>query len=131
MNNSNSLIRSTFKLSSVGIFVLTAAFSCFASESDRITQLEKEVQELKARVTHLEVSQGGTSTRQKPVASSDGWKNLASWRSLKKGASYDDVRATLGEPEKVKASGAFTFWYYSNRGDVTFYQDKLDGWREP
>jgi hypothetical protein len=102
-----------------------------ASDSDRITQLEKEVQELKLRLANLEAPQSNTTNRQKSLAPSDGWKTLANWRSLKKGISYEDVRNTLGEPEKVKASGTFTFWYYLNRGDVTFYQDRLDGWTEP
>ena len=102
-----------------------------ASDSDRITQLEKEVQELRLRLTNLEAPQGTTSSRQKTLAISDGWKALANWRSLKKGMSYYDVRTILGEPEKVRASGTFTFWYYLNRSDVTFYQDRLDGWTEP
>ena len=113
----------------ISLSVMT--FSSFASDSDRITQLEKELQELKIRLSNLEAPQSKPGLNQKPVASSDGWRTLANWRSLKKGMSYDEVRATLGEPEKVRASGTFTFWYYLNRADVTFYQDRLDGWTEP
>lgn len=107
------------------------AVNSFANDSDRIAQLEKDVQELKVRLSNLETPQSKPSLNQKPVASSDGWRTLTNWRSLKKGMSYDEVRATLGEPEKVRASGTFTFWYYLNRADVTFYQDRLDGWTEP
>ena len=114
----------------VVFLLLTLSFGSMASDSDRITQLEKEVQELKARLTNLE-SPVNKVVIQKTTVMSDGWKNLANWRSLKKGSNYDEVRAILGEPEKVSASGSLTYWYYSKRGDVTFYKDKLDGWNEP
>ena len=110
--------------------LLTLSFWSMASDSDRITQLEKEVQELKARLTTLELPVN-KAVIQKSTVMSDGWKQLSNWRLLKKGTSYDEVRAILGEPEKVSASGRFTEWKYSNRSDVTFYEDKLYGWNEP
>ena len=45
--------------------------------------------------------------------------------------SYDDVRGVLGEPATIRASGVVTFWGYANRGTVTYYDDRLDGWNEP
>jgi len=57
---------------------------------------------------------------QKTTVTSDGWKNLANWRSLKKASSYDEVRAMLGEHEKVSASDRFTEWKYSNRSDALY-----------
>lgn len=131
MNYANSLIRSTLKLSVVGIVALTAAFSSFASDSDRIVQLEKEVLELKLRLTNLEAPQKKSVINQRMAASNDGWKSLANWRSLKKGMSYDDVRGVLGEPATIRASGVLTFWGYANRGTVTYFDDRLDGWSEP
>ena len=131
MNCSNSLIRPTLKLSVVGIVALTAAFSSFASDSDRIAQLEKEVLELKLRLTNLEAPQKKSGINQRMAASNDGWKSLANWRSLKKGMSYDDVRGVLGEPATIRASGVLTFWGYANRGTVTYFDDRLDGWSEP
>lgn len=131
MKNSNSLIRSTFKLTTVGFFSLTSAFSCFASDSDRITQLEKEVQDLKHRLTQLEAPPSSSTTRQKPVVASSGdWKILANWRSLKKGMSYEEVRALLGEPARIQG-GDMTYWFYPSQSGVTFYKDKLDFWTEP
>jgi len=109
---------------------LTISLGCYASDIDRITQLEKEVQELKTRLSTLE-SPLNKAIIQKSTVTIDGWKNLANWRSLKKGSSYDAVRATLGEPEKVRASSSFTYWYFPNRSQVTFYEDRLDGWSEP
>ena len=118
------------KNSLVVCLLWTLSFGSLASDSDRITQLEKEVQELKNRLTTLE-SPVNKAIVQKSTVTNDGWKNLANWRSLKKGSSYDEVRTILGEPEKVRASGPLTFWSYSNRGEVTFYEDRLNGWNEP
>lgn len=131
MNNSKPLISATLKLSFVGITTLASSFSSFASDGDRITQLEREVQALKNRLTNLESPQNKPSINQKVTVSNDGWKSLANWRSLKKGMSYEDVRAILGEPATVRASGVLTFWGYANRGTVTYYEDRLDGWNEP
>jgi hypothetical protein len=57
MNNSKLLISTTLKLSFVGITTLACSFSSFASDGDRITQLEREVQALKNRLTNLESPQ--------------------------------------------------------------------------
>jgi hypothetical protein len=118
------------KNSLVVCLLLTLSFGSIASDSDRITQIEKEVKELKNRLTTLE-SPVNKAIVQKSTVTNDGWNNLANWRYLKKGSSYDEVRTILGEPEKVRASGPLTFWSYSNRGEVTFYEDRLNGWNEP
>lgn len=114
----------------VAFSLAAVAFGSYASDSDRITQLENEVQELKFRLKRLESLQANTSNQQKPVSSSQGWKSLANWRALKKEMAFEDVRAILGEPERI-AGGTFTHWYYTNQGEVTFYKDKLDSWSEP
>ena len=114
----------------VAYLLATFSISSFASDSDRITQLEKEVQELKIRLTNLESPSNKPQTSQRYSNLSDGWKNIANWRMLKKGMSYDDVRGTLGEPIRIDG-GNFTYWTYSNRGSVTFYNDRLDSWTEP
>ncbi len=66
----------------------------------------------------------------KPVQTGDGWKALTNWRSLKSGMSPSDVRAVLGEPDRVKG-GDVAFWYYTNGGNVTFISDKVTSWTEP
>jgi len=110
--------------------LLTLSFGSMASDSDRITQLEKEVHELKTRLSTLE-SPLNKAVIQKSTVTSEGWKNLANWRSLKKGSNYDEVRAILGEPERIRVSGLLTDWFYSNRGNATFVNDTLNGWNEP
>ena len=118
------------KNSLVVCLLLTLSFGSLASDSDRITQLEKEVKELKSRLTVLETPAPKPIVNNKPTTSTDGWKSLANWRSLKSGMSYDEVRAILGEPTRI-AGGNLAFWYYPNRGDVTFREDKLTNWVEP
>ncbi len=118
------------KNSLLGGLFLTLSFGSIASDSDRITQLEKEVKELKSRLTVLETPATKPIVNNKATTSTDGWKSLASWRSLKSGMSYDEVRAILGEPARI-AGGNLTFWYYPNRGDVTFLEEKLNRWAEP
>ena len=118
------------KNSLLGCFFLTLSFGSIASDSDRITQLEKEVQELKNRLTTIESPVNKPSVNKKSTTSTDGWKSLANWRSLKKGMSYEDIRTILGEPGRIQG-GSFTFWFYPDRGSVTFYNDRLDSWTEP
>jgi hypothetical protein len=126
MSKSKTLL----KIGLVGFFVSTFTLSSFASDNDRITQLEKEVQELKLRLTKLEAPQTTTINQQKPYVSTDGWKLLSNWRSLQKGMSYDDVRKILGEPARIQG-GTFAYWFYTNRSNVIFYEDRLDSWTEP
>jgi hypothetical protein len=106
------------------------SLSSFASDSERITQLEKEVQELKLRLTNIEPTKGPANSQQKPVKSGEGWAFLANWRSLKTGMSYDEVRTTLGEPPRI-VGGEIAFWYYPNRASVTFHSHQLYSWTEP
>jgi hypothetical protein len=113
------------------LLMLGSATHSFASDSDRITQLEIEVQQLKQRLSSLERPPGSAVASPRPLASSEGWKQIANWRSLKKGMSQEVVRSLLGEPQTVRASGHVTFWSYSNRGGVDFVSEKLDGWAEP
>ncbi len=120
----------TVKNCLVVCLLLTLSFGSMASDSDRITQLEKEVQELKAKLRVLETPAPKPIVNNKPTTSTEGWKSLANWRSLKSGMSYDEVRAILGEPTRI-AGGNLAFWYYPNRGDVTFREDKLTNWVEP
>lgn len=127
MRNSSILnSKNTF----IGVVALTISLSAYPADSDRIAQLEKEVQDLKVRITNLEGSQNNTSSSQKIVSPNDGWKRLANWRTLKKGMSFDEVRAILGEPGRIQG-GSVTFWTYPDRASVTFYNDRLDGWTEP
>ncbi len=129
MNKTN--LNSLISLGAIGVALLTGATTAMANDSDRISLLEKEVKELKLRLANLESPQSTPSNRPRVVATKDGWKSLPNWRSLKKGMNPDEVRSVLDEPVNVRASGPLTIWNYSNRGTVTFYEERLDGWIEP
>lgn len=114
----------------IATVIVLATLFMFGKLSERVWQLEEDVESLKLQITQLTSQTSSANNRQKPHTSIDGWKNLTNWRSLKKGMSYDNVRQILGEPGRIQG-GSFTFWIYPDRGSVTFYNDRLDSWTEP
>ena len=109
---------------------LVVSFNSYADDSARIAQLEKEVQELKLRISKLESLLSNSNTAQEVVTSSEGYKYIANWRKLTTGMGYSDVRRILGEPERVDG-GSIAEWYYPNGGEVIFQRNKAWQWREP
>lgn len=105
-------------------------FSSHAQDSDRIVQLEKEIQELKLRVSKLEALANGPSKAQAVGSAGDGWKSVANWRKLSTDMSANEVRSILGEPERIDGGGV-AWWYYQNGGRVTFISGKVSQWVEP
>jgi hypothetical protein len=125
-----STLKTCIKTGLLGCLILTFTLNSFARDGDRITQLEKEVQELKLRLSRLESPQSNSNQQQRTIVAGEGWKSLANWRSLKNDMSYDEVRSILGEPSRIEG-GTLAFWYYSNRGSVRFFNDKVNKWQEP
>jgi len=109
---------------------IAVSFSSNAQDSDRTGRLEKEVQELKARVAKLESMLSVQGNVQELVTSADGWKSVANWRKLSTKMSPNDVRKLLGEPDRIDGGGV-AIWHYSNRGRFTFISDKVTSWTEP
>ncbi|HKS58593.1 MAG TPA: hypothetical protein VJS12_25090 [Steroidobacteraceae bacterium] len=114
----------------VGFLSFVLAFNANAQDSDRIVQLEKEIQEIKVRLSRLESLLSTPSKAQDLETSREGWKSVGNWRKLTRGMDPSDVRQLLGEPDRV-LGGAFTFWEYQNGGTVAFYEEKVDRWTEP
>ena len=114
----------------IGFLSLFIAFNSYADDSDRIDKLEKEVQELKLRISKLESLLINPGAAQEVVTPGDGWKSIANWRKLTTGMAPSDVRKILGEPQRVDG-GDIAVWYYQNRGRVLFYEGKVDQWMEP
>ena len=112
------------------IVLTVATFSSFASDSERITQLENEVNELRLRVQKLENPQSNASNQQKQVVANEGARSIANWRKLNRGMSYNEVRGILGEPMRIEGGGIAT-WRYPSNGSVVFIRDRLSSWDEP
>jgi outer membrane protein assembly factor BamE (lipoprotein component of BamABCDE complex) len=106
------------------------SFSAIAQDNSRIAKLEQEIQSINQRLMKLESAQGVSSEKPKAPANSEGWKSIASWRSLATGMTTNDVRRILGEPSRVDG-GTLAIWHYQNRGTVTFMNEEVYQWREP
>jgi len=114
----------------IALLSLPVAFNANAQDSDRIVQLEKEIQEIKLRLSKLESLLGTPSKAQDLETPREGWKSVVNWRKLTRGMNPSDVRQILGEPDRV-LGGTFTVWEYQNGGMVSFYEEKVDRWTEP
>jgi outer membrane protein assembly factor BamE (lipoprotein component of BamABCDE complex) len=114
----------------IGFLSLVVACNSYASDRDRITQLEKEVQEIKVQLSKLESLPTNPANPQQSVISAEGWKSVSSWRKLTTDMSTSDVRKILGEPHRVDG-GAISVWHYQNGGHVMFMDGKVLNWSEP
>ena len=100
-----------------------------ASLLRRIELLERKNTGLEQRVRDLEAIIRREPSRDQHVAGSGDWRDISNWRRLRRGMKPDQVRALLGEPERVEG-GDFTYWHWAN-AYVLFYSGKLDRWSEP
>ena len=114
----------------IAFLLLGVVFNSYADDSDRIDQLEREVQELKQRISKLETLLSNTNEEQVLINSGDGWKSVSNWRKLATGMSYDEVRNILGEPHRIDGGGV-AYWYYQNGSSATFISNRLQSWQEP
>jgi hypothetical protein len=94
-----------------------------------IARLEQRLGKLEALILELQKGQA------KPRAGSpDGWKDKASWRSLKKGMSKNEVERILGEPPKIVPNAYYgDIWLYPDLqgGNASFDKDGfLTSWKE-
>lgn len=114
----------------IGFLTFSVALSVHADDSARIDRLEKQVQELTARLSDLESQLDDQDEVQEFVANGDGWKSIANWRKLTTSMGYDDVERILGTPKRVDG-GNLARWYYPNRAEVVFMRGKVESWSEP
>ena len=114
----------------IAILSLGVTFNSYADDSDRIDQLEKEVQELKLRISKLESLLSDSSESKELAPSHEGWKSISNWRKLSTDMGYDDVEKLLGKPQRVDG-GNIAQWYYQNGGIVMFALGKVNRWEEP
>ena len=113
------------------VFLLLAvAFNANAQVIDRIDPLEKEVYEIKLRLSKLESLLSNPSKANEHVTSGEGWKSVMNWRKLTTDMDCSAVQKILGEPNRVDG-GQIARWYYKNGGGVIFMFGKVDSWNEP
>jgi outer membrane protein assembly factor BamE (lipoprotein component of BamABCDE complex) len=100
----------------------------------RIDSLERKVANLEQRVRELEALVKVEPSRERPVAKTANWHDIANWRRLRRGMTPDQVRDLIGEPEKVDVMSSFTIWQWgrgSEYATVSFADDKVTSWSEP
>lgn len=100
----------------------------------RIEILERTTIDLQLRVRELEAQVKRDSSRPQAGRASSNSREIQNWRQLRRGMSMDDVRALLGEPDRVDAIGGIsTIWSWNAGGAHVHFDsaDKLDGWSEP
>jgi hypothetical protein len=117
-------------ISIIGFLSVAFPFNASAHDGDRIVQLEREIQEIKHRLSKLESVPSVPSNAQQSNTSAEGWKSVANWRKLTTDMTPSEVRGILGEPQRIDG-GNIAFWEYQNGGRVTFMRGKVFGWTEP
>jgi hypothetical protein len=118
------------KIIATGLLLAVTSINSFAHDADRLSSLEREIQEIKIRLSKLEPSAQVSAESKSTSISVEGWKFQKSWRALATGVSPNEVRGLLGEPQQIKG-GYLAIWIYPNKGEVTFMGDALYQWREP
>lgn len=120
-------------MSIVGFLLLALTGNAYGQDSDRIDQLERQVQELELRLAEIEALFEDSSELIEVLPAEEGWQSLSNWRQLSRGMSPDEVQYLLGEPLRVQG-GRFTTWFYDdtrNGSKVVFESNKVYKWEEP
>jgi hypothetical protein len=102
----------------------------FANDSDRIDLLEREIRDLKIRISKLEAPSSTSGSQPVTSGSNEKWMSITNWRKLTTSMGPNDVRKILGEPSRLDG-GIVAYWYYQNGGKVTFVNNKVSSWEEP
>jgi len=118
------------RISIAVILSFLATFNSYAHDSDRIEQLEKEVQETKERLSILESKLRIKNDEKELEVADDGWKSVAKWRKLSSGMSTLNVKNILGDPHRIVGAKNAT-WYYKNGGVVKITDGNVVSWSEP
>jgi len=95
----------------------------------QIDLLERRTTELERRVRELEALIKVEPSPDRRASTSPNWRDVQNWRRLRIGMTTDEVRALLGDPERVEG-GPLTYWYWTD-ARVYFIASKLEGWSEP
>jgi hypothetical protein len=99
----------------------------------RLIVLELKAAALEHRIRSLEASTEAGPAPARLAPASAKWRVRANWRALRQGMTMTQVRALLGEPDRVNAP-AMILWSWGqppNDAGVYFVDEKLAGWSEP
>ena len=119
------------------ILLFSVSNYSYAHDNGRIDELEKRVMELEDTVSSIKQllllaamssSEGKSETNEEDAKKKEEIK--AKWRTIATGMTPKEVRAILGEPEKLDG-GVYATWYYPKGGVVRFDRDKVHRWNEP
>lgn len=115
--------------------VAVAQMTATDSLLHRIDVLERTTTDLEWRVRELEALIKGEPALDRPIQASSKSRDLQNWRRLRRGMTMDEVRALLGEPERVDAMGELvTFWRWGSSGATVQFDgrsNRVNGWSEP
>lgn len=131
------ILRATFVAAFVTASLPRVAVAQNASADSllrRIEVLERTTIDLQLRVRDLETLVKSEPARAQRAPASSNSRDLQNWRQLRRGMTMDEVRALLGEPDRVDALGGITtIWNWKSGGASVRFDgsDKLDGWSEP
>jgi hypothetical protein len=118
------------RIIAIGFLSLAVAMNSNADDNDRLDLLEKEIRDLKIRISKLEAPSSKSGSQPEPLPSGEDWRFIPNWRKLTTSLGPSDVRKLLGEPDRIKG-GVVAYWYYHNDGEVTFLNDRVTSWNEP
>jgi hypothetical protein len=132
------ILRATL-LAAVAAFLIPVAAAAQEASVDsllrRIDVLERQTIDLERRVRELEAMIMVEPSGLRPAAVSLQSRDIQNWRRLRLNMTMDQVRALLGEPERVEVPGPFTFWRWNSLGGANVSFDnrsgKVEGWSEP
>lgn len=129
-----------------GVFIIGCALSFRAGREwanvpvweRRLAVAENKIMQLESEIITITASRDQwRSDAQARKSDSDSAPSISQkvkqWRKLKKGLSPQDVRALIGEPDRV-STGELQTWLYAN-GSVSFSETSgswiLERWEEP
>ena len=124
-------------LATLALLTLPVAGGAQAPSVDSLLRrpelLERTATDLERRVRELEILIRSQSSPGRTVSTSTKSRDLQNWRRLRRGMKMEEVRALLGEPERVDALGGLgTYWRWESGADVHFdNRERLEGWSEP
>ena len=115
--------------------LMVASSAAYAqTDSERISELQNQVEALQRRVTALE---GGTreSSASAPAIKQGNPEDIRNWRQLRVGMKEQQVEALLGSPSKVDMYSHQFIWYYNYPlgGHISFDSESrvVKTWNEP